>query len=302
MRDIFICHSSEDKQTIISPLVDALNARGISCWVDKVDIRWGDSITQKVNEGLSKSRYVIVVISPSFVDKNWPERELHAVLNTEASSGEVKILPLVVGDKNFLDQVRQKYPLLNDKLFISWNGDPQPIVKEALLRLQNVPEVSQIRKPNNYFVDNEEFHLPKIRKDFSQREKDLFIKDAFEVLKDYFQRALSQLEAHYQEVDTDFAEIHKEKFRCKIYVNGQVRNECLIRIGGLMRTDSIGYSENRNGRGIMNDNSFNEIIDAMDDGFELYLQLTMGGIYSQEMNRFGPKEAAEALWKRFSSI
>jgi len=57
MRDIFICHASEDKQAIVRPLVAAFKAQKISCWVDEAEIRWGDSITQKVNEGLAQSRY-----------------------------------------------------------------------------------------------------------------------------------------------------------------------------------------------------------------------------------------------------
>ncbi|MBI1880883.1 MAG: toll/interleukin-1 receptor domain-containing protein [Chloroflexi bacterium] len=302
MRDIFICHASEDKQAIIRPLVAALKGQGVSCWVDEAEIKWADSITQKVNEGLAISRYVIVVLSPSFVGKNWPERELLAALNVEASSGKVKVLPLVAGDKNFIDQIRQKYFLLNDKLFISWSGDPQPIVKAVLSRLQDVPGVPQVKVPDSFSGRDKEVHLPKIRKNFSQRDRDMFVKEAFEILKDYFQHALSHLDAHYQEVDTDFTEIHKEKFRCKIYVNGAIKNECLIRIGGLGRNDSIGYSEGRGNWNIMNDNSFNEIIDVMDDGFELYLRFSMGGVSSQqEMKHFGPEEAAETLWKRFSS-
>ena len=53
-----------------------------------------------MNEGLRISQYVIVVFSPAFLGKNWPERELNAVLNMEASIGKVKVLPLLVGTKN----------------------------------------------------------------------------------------------------------------------------------------------------------------------------------------------------------
>lgn len=90
-RDIFICHASEDKRGIVGPIVLALTEAGISVWYDEAEIKWGDSLTQKVNEGLRISRFVIVVLSPFFVKKNWPQRELNAALNIEASSGEVPI-------------------------------------------------------------------------------------------------------------------------------------------------------------------------------------------------------------------
>src|SRR5262245_27902206 len=96
-RDVFLCHAREDKVEVVRPLATAFEMVGISYWLDEAEIRWGDSITQKVNQGLSISDYVIVVLSTSFLGKKWPQRELYAALNIEASSGEVKALPLLVG-------------------------------------------------------------------------------------------------------------------------------------------------------------------------------------------------------------
>lgn len=50
-RDVFLCHASEDKNSIARPLYKAFTDAGISCWYNEAEIRWGDSITQKVNEG-----------------------------------------------------------------------------------------------------------------------------------------------------------------------------------------------------------------------------------------------------------
>ena len=61
IRDIFICHAGEDKDAVVRPMVEAFTQAGISCWYDEAEIQWGDSVTQKVNEGLSSSRYVVVV-------------------------------------------------------------------------------------------------------------------------------------------------------------------------------------------------------------------------------------------------
>ncbi|HHH54646.1 MAG TPA: TIR domain-containing protein, partial [Bacteroidetes bacterium] len=43
-KDIFISHASEDKHTIIEPLVQILEQNGISYWYDNEDIGWGDNI------------------------------------------------------------------------------------------------------------------------------------------------------------------------------------------------------------------------------------------------------------------
>lgn len=128
MKDIFICHASEDKQKVIEPIVTAFKQVNISYWYDKAEIKWGDSITKKVNEGLSISRFVMVVLSSAFLDKNWPQRELYSVLNIEAALGDAKILPLVVGaNKQERQVIFEKLPLLNDKAYLVWKGDAQDI-------------------------------------------------------------------------------------------------------------------------------------------------------------------------------
>ncbi len=125
VRDVFICHAGEDKAAVVEPLIGALDAARISYWHDRAEIRWGDSLTGKVNEGLRVSRYVIVVLSPAFMGKHWPERELNAALNMEAATGEVKVLPLLVGEVNAM---LKQFPLLNDKLYLIWDGKVESII------------------------------------------------------------------------------------------------------------------------------------------------------------------------------
>ena len=59
IRAIFICHTSEDKDNIVRPLVAAFTRAGASCWYDEAEIQWGDSITQKVNEGLAAAKFAV---------------------------------------------------------------------------------------------------------------------------------------------------------------------------------------------------------------------------------------------------
>ncbi len=64
-----------------------LESAGISCWLDETEVRWGESIVRKVNEGLNSSRFVIVVLSTAFLNKEWPQRELHSVFTTPCAAG-----------------------------------------------------------------------------------------------------------------------------------------------------------------------------------------------------------------------
>ena len=69
MKDVFLCHATEDKKEIVRPLCEHLSVAGISCWHDEAEIQWGDSITERINKGLLVSRYVVVVLSPAFLSK-----------------------------------------------------------------------------------------------------------------------------------------------------------------------------------------------------------------------------------------
>lgn len=134
-RDVFLCHASEDKPSVLEPLVRALTENGVSFWYDQAEIRWGDSLPKKVNGGIRISRYVVVVLSPWIVGKHWPERELYAAINLEAKSGEVKVLPLLVGTDLEIGEILAAYPLLNDKFFVRWQDGLDAIVDALKARL-----------------------------------------------------------------------------------------------------------------------------------------------------------------------
>lgn len=133
-RDVFICHASEDKKDIVEPLVHALQEAGVSVWFDKAEIRWGDSVTGKVNEGIASSRYVVVVMSAAFAAKNWPRREMQAAMAREISAGETSVLPLMVGGPEEIERLQSGFPLQADKLHLRWTSGPGPVV-EALMGL-----------------------------------------------------------------------------------------------------------------------------------------------------------------------
>lgn len=300
MRDIFICHASEDKDAIVRPLVEAFNEAGISCWYDEAEIAWGDSITQKVNDGLAKSRYVLVVLSPAFVGKNWPQRELNSILNQEASTGEVKVLPLLVGTEQEKKQILEQFPLLNDKRYLPWGGQVGEIVNALRSRLGNKGNVTGESGFETPSKSQAVIPLPKIKKLFTQRDKDMFLKSGFIVIKQYFQNALSIFESQSSEVQTDFTEVDSSKFTATVYVRGEVANRCKIWVGGMVSSGSIAYSEGRHQ--VEGDNSINDqlFVEHNDQtlGFKP-LGLGFGMSDYSGKGLLTAEQAAEYLWQRF---
>lgn len=91
--DVFISHASEDKDSFVKPFVDELKKLDVVVWYDNDTIKWGDSIRKKIDEGLQKSRFGIVVVSNDFIRKYWTNHELDGLFNLE-ESGVSRILPI----------------------------------------------------------------------------------------------------------------------------------------------------------------------------------------------------------------
>jgi hypothetical protein len=92
--DVFISHASEDKESIARPLCKALAASGCKVWFDEAVLELGDSLRQKIDEGLRKCRYGVVILSHSFFQKKWPQNELNGLVARETASGKKVILPI----------------------------------------------------------------------------------------------------------------------------------------------------------------------------------------------------------------
>jgi Domain of unknown function (DUF1883)/TIR domain len=91
--DVFISHASEDKNEVVRPLVAALKKEGLIVWFDEFELKIGDSLRRKIDRGLANSKFGIVVLSKSFINKGWTNYELDGII-TKVVSGEQVVLPI----------------------------------------------------------------------------------------------------------------------------------------------------------------------------------------------------------------
>lgn len=111
--DVFISHASEDKETVVRPLAHALRERGLTVWYDEFELRIGDSLRRKIDSGIAGSRFGIVVLSPNFFAKGWPQYELDGLVTMSASGRQV-LLPIWHSISK--DEVVSHSPSLADKV------------------------------------------------------------------------------------------------------------------------------------------------------------------------------------------
>ncbi|RSM67521.1 toll/interleukin-1 receptor domain-containing protein [Kibdelosporangium aridum] len=77
-RDVFISYSGEDRNAVAKPLAKMLKKAGVSVWMDTYELRIGDSLFEKINDGIRASRFGAIILSPAFFRGPWPLKELGA--------------------------------------------------------------------------------------------------------------------------------------------------------------------------------------------------------------------------------
>ncbi|HRK22110.1 MAG TPA: DUF1883 domain-containing protein [Fimbriimonadaceae bacterium] len=91
--DVFISHASEDKEDVVRPLAQALRQGGLRVWYDEFELRIGDSLRRKIDAGLAKSRFGVIVFSKVFLKKGWTNYELDGLV-TRSVNGDQVLLPI----------------------------------------------------------------------------------------------------------------------------------------------------------------------------------------------------------------
>jgi formylglycine-generating enzyme required for sulfatase activity len=127
--DVFISHAWEDKEGIAGPLAEALRRKGLRVWYDEFTLTLGDSLRRSIDRGLVQSRYGVVILSPNFFAKEWPQKELDGLAAREVS-GEKVILP--VWHNITAEQIREYSPTLADRVAVLSDRGLEHVVAELL--------------------------------------------------------------------------------------------------------------------------------------------------------------------------
>ena len=133
--DTFICHASEDKEAIARPLHRELTQIGVNSWLDESEVRLGQSIRQKIDEGLATCRSGTVILSRIFFEKHWTQYEMDGIVQ-RLNSGEILIFPIRHGIT--VEEIRTYSPSLAGRS--TWSSSdytPEQIAAEIAHQLGN---------------------------------------------------------------------------------------------------------------------------------------------------------------------
>ena len=140
MSSIFLSHNSKDKPWV-RKLADRLTSDSVVVWIDEAELNIGDSLIEKIAEGIQEMRFVAAVISNNSISSTWVQKELNLAMSKEIKGRQVTVLPLLIENCTLP-------PSLTDKLYADFtNPDNYEQEYSKLLRAIGVHAASQKTQP-----------------------------------------------------------------------------------------------------------------------------------------------------------
>ena len=315
MAKLFFSYSHRDEalRDELEIHLSALKRQGvIETWHDR-RIGVGKEFDSEISQHLEEADIILLLVSPYFIASDYCyDVEVKKALERHGT-GEARVIPVILHPCDW-----QSLPF--GKL-LATPKDGKPISKfpnqhdaflEVTLEIRKAAEeinakVTTPQRPHAAKTEKSSKKtriVPEIRssnlrvkKTFSDRDKDLFLSDAFEYVAKFFEGSLSELEARNPEVQADFRRIDKNHFTSTVYISGSERSRCKIWFGGRNSfVNGIAYTYGNS----FNDNSYNESLSVQDDGYTMYLKASGFSMQqSRENEKMGFEGAAEFFWNIF---
>ena len=137
MAYIFLSHSHHDKPFARKVAAD-IRASGHTVWIDEAEINVGDSLIEKISDGLEQVDFVAAILSEASLDSAWVQKELEIASSREIEEKRVVVMPLLLGDvelprflkgKFYADFRKEENYTAAIKLVLRGLGDVEPIPK-----------------------------------------------------------------------------------------------------------------------------------------------------------------------------
>ncbi|HMV84894.1 MAG TPA: TIR domain-containing protein [Blastocatellia bacterium] len=148
--DVFISHSKEDKPAA-RELAERLRRDGLRVWFDEWEIKPGDSIPLKIQNGLEQSRTLVLMMSANVSASEWVMFERQAVIFRDPANQKRRFIPLRLDNGEIPEALKQyasidwtersenKHQQLIDICRLSTEADLAVSLKD-----QNVESVSEV--------------------------------------------------------------------------------------------------------------------------------------------------------------
>lgn len=293
--DIAISFAGEDRN-VASSIADRLTAAGVRVFYDEYEQAnlWGKELYEYLAEVYSEhARFCIMLLSENYARKLWTNHERQNAQSRAFKEREEYILPVKLDDTR-IPGIRETVGYID--LRVTAIDDLIQMVLSKLGKMGGVAGKTSVRAPN----PDINIPVPKIKKSYTQLEKDRFAREGFLFILNYFKKGCEKIRTIGECLDSEFLEVGELKFVAKLYKNGNLASLCKIWMGGAFSQNSIAYSESFND--LHSDNSYNDWLSVEDNGYRLFFKPSGMWFRSSENGEkcLDEQQAAEYFWRRFT--
>ena len=310
--DFFISYTSvdEDWASWIGWVLEEEGALKVK--LQAWDFAPGSNFVLEMHRAASEASRTLAVLSPAYLKSTFAAPEWAAAFASDPDGLKRTLVPV---------RVRECEPagLLKSTVYVDLVGLNEKEARERLLdrlsgrrgkpsskpRFPSEGRVNAAGAPHfpagsggSSHVDH---YVPKLNRAVSDLDKRRFLHKAFDCIVQHFDRSLKELVGRHEGVEYELRPITSIKYIAEIFVHGTSRARCKFWIADRLGS-GIAYSETDFGWD--SDSSYNEMLSLADDGLALRTLMGMGWGSEEKglgVNHLGPEEAAEYLWRRFTS-
>lgn len=128
--DVFLSYSHDAKADVAQPLAEGLQKKGVSVWWDHAAVEIGDSLPQKIREGLEGARYGVVIVSRGYLDSGWGRTEQGVMFGRGLT-----VFPILHGVS--VEDAKKSFPAISETLMREWEDPPTSILREIADRINS---------------------------------------------------------------------------------------------------------------------------------------------------------------------
>ncbi len=108
MSSVFISYSHKDKP-FAERLAGDFRDAGHTIWIDETEIHVGDSLVDKISDGIGRVDFVAAIISTTSLNSEWVKKELDLASNREIDEERGVVLPILLDDVELPGFLKGKY-------------------------------------------------------------------------------------------------------------------------------------------------------------------------------------------------
>jgi len=98
--DIFVSYSHLN-EIVVNKIVDALRQRDIKVWHDGSEMKPGDVLRERINQGIEQANNFLIIVSEDSLNSPWVQYELNSAVIREIEQKHVRVIPAIIGKMEF---------------------------------------------------------------------------------------------------------------------------------------------------------------------------------------------------------